>query len=42
MFWQDNASSHTARVVQTFLNQEHIQTLPWLAFSPSMSLIEHA
>lgn len=24
LFWQDNASSHTARVVQAFLNQEHI------------------
>uniref|UniRef100_A0A669BBJ1 Tc1-like transposase DDE domain-containing protein n=1 Tax=Oreochromis niloticus TaxID=8128 RepID=A0A669BBJ1_ORENI len=41
MFQQDNASSHTARAVQAFLNQEHIQTLPWQAFSPSMSLTEH-
>ena len=38
---QDNARPHTARVVTDFINQENIATLPWPAFSPDMSPIEH-
>lgn len=39
LFQQDNASSHTARVVQAFLNQEHIQTLPWRHLVPVCLLL---
>ena len=41
LFQQDNARPHTARISQAYLQQEHIQTLPWPAFSPDMSPIEH-
>uniref|UniRef100_A0A3P9DL00 Uncharacterized protein n=1 Tax=Maylandia zebra TaxID=106582 RepID=A0A3P9DL00_9CICH len=40
MFQQNNACLHSARGEQAFLNQEHIHTAPWPAFSPSMPLIE--
>ncbi|GFS69748.1 DDE_3 domain-containing protein [Trichonephila clavipes] len=39
IFQQDNARSHTARVVQDF--QRHFQTLPWPARSPDLSPVEH-
>ncbi|GFV28413.1 transposable element Tcb2 transposase [Trichonephila clavipes] len=39
IFQQDNARPHTARVAQDFLH--HFPTLPWLARSPDLSLIEH-
>ncbi len=39
VFQQDNARPHTARVGTTFL-QHNVDTLPWPAFSPDMSLIE--
>uniref|UniRef100_A0A669E8Z9 Tc1-like transposase DDE domain-containing protein n=1 Tax=Oreochromis niloticus TaxID=8128 RepID=A0A669E8Z9_ORENI len=45
MLQQDNAHPNTARnarAVKAFLDQEHIQTLPWLAFSPNMCPTEHA
>ncbi|GFX82380.1 transposable element Tc1 transposase [Trichonephila clavipes] len=39
IFQQDNARPHTARVAQDFLRL--FQTLPWLARSPDLSLVEH-
>ncbi|GBM60918.1 Transposable element Tcb2 transposase [Araneus ventricosus] len=39
IFQLDNARRHTARVAQGFLH--HVQTLPWPARSPDLSLIEH-
>ncbi|GFV72085.1 transposable element Tcb1 transposase [Trichonephila clavipes] len=39
IFQQDNARPHTARVAQDFLS--HFQTLPWLARSPDLTLVEH-
>ncbi|GFT92226.1 DDE_3 domain-containing protein [Trichonephila clavipes] len=39
IFQQDNSRPHTARVAQDFLR--HFQTLPWLAHSPDLSLVEH-
>ncbi|GFW25004.1 uncharacterized protein TNCV_3155071 [Trichonephila clavipes] len=39
IFQQDNAHPHTARVAQDFLR--HFQTLPWPAFFPDLSPVEH-
>jgi transposase len=41
MFMDDNARSHRARIVQHFLQQEAVQTIPWPAMSPDMNPIEH-
>jgi hypothetical protein len=42
MFMDDNARPHRARIVQHFfLQQEAVQTIPWLAMSPDMKPIEH-
>jgi hypothetical protein len=41
MFMDDNARPHRARIVQHFLQQEAVQTIPWPAMSPDMKLIEH-
>ena len=38
---QDNARCHTARVCQTYLQQQNVNVLPWPAFSPDLSPIEH-
>ncbi len=38
---QQNATPQTARVATTFLQHNSVQTLPWPAFSPDMSPIEH-
>lgn len=40
-FQQDNARPHTARICTAFITQENIPTLPWPAFSPDLSPIEH-
>lgn len=40
-FQQDNARPHTARVCTDFLAQQNIDVLPWPAFSPDLSPIEH-
>jgi transposase len=42
MFMDDNARTHRARIVQHFLQQEAVQTIPWPAMSPDMNHIEHA
>ena len=42
MFMDDNARPHRARIVQHFLQQEDVQTIPWPAMSPDMNPIEHA
>ncbi|GFU46098.1 transposable element Tcb2 transposase [Trichonephila clavipes] len=39
IFQTDNARPHTARVAQYFLR--NFQTLPWPAFSPDLSPVEH-
>ncbi len=41
VFRQDNARPHTARVATTFLQLHNVHILPWPAFSPDMSPIEH-
>ncbi|GFV60854.1 transposable element Tc3 transposase [Trichonephila clavipes] len=38
-FQQDNASTNTARAAQDYLR--HFQTLPWVALSPDLSVVEH-
>lgn len=42
LFMQDGATPHTARATTTWLDQKHIQRLPWAAQSPDMNPIEHA
>jgi hypothetical protein len=34
-------NAHRARIVQYFLQQEAVQTIPWPAMSPDMNPIEH-
>jgi hypothetical protein len=41
MFMDDNSRPHRARIVQYFLQQEAVQTIPWPAMSPDMNPIEH-
>ncbi|KAK3082687.1 hypothetical protein FSP39_002633 [Pinctada imbricata] len=41
LFQQDNARCHTARVCSIYLQQQHVNVLPWLAKSPDLSPIEH-
>ena len=41
MSMDDNAKPHRARIVQHFLQQEAVQTIPWPAMSPDMNPIEH-
>jgi transposase len=41
MFMDHNARPHRARIVQHFLQQEAVQTIPWPAMSPDMNPIEH-
>lgn len=38
---QDNATPHSARHTQEFLAAEGVNVLPWPAFSPDLSPIEH-
>jgi hypothetical protein len=37
----DNDRPHRARIVQHFLEQDTVQTIPWPAMSPGMNPIEH-
>ncbi|GFW43035.1 transposable element Tc1 transposase [Trichonephila clavipes] len=38
---QDNAHPHVAKTVRGFCSAQHMQLLPWPAYSPDMSPIEH-
>ena len=40
-FQQDNARPHTARITMAFLGEHGVNVLPWPAYSPDMSPIEH-
>jgi transposase len=41
IFMEDNARPHRARIVQHFLQQEAVQTIPWPAMSPDINPMEH-
>ena len=41
MFQHDNAQPHVARICTQFLEAENVPVLPWPAYSPDMSPIEH-
>ena len=41
MFMDDNARPNRTRIVQHFLQQEAVQTIPWPAMSPDMNPIEY-
>ncbi|GFX77767.1 transposable element Tcb2 transposase [Trichonephila clavipes] len=41
IFQQDNARPHVAKTVQDFCSAQHMQLLPWPAYSPDMSPIEY-
>ncbi|GFW80938.1 transposable element Tc1 transposase [Trichonephila clavipes] len=41
IFQQDNARPHVAKTVRDFCSAQHMQLLPWPAYSPDMSPIEH-
>ncbi|GFV77916.1 transposable element Tcb1 transposase [Trichonephila clavipes] len=41
IFPQDNARPRVAKTVQYFCSVQHMQLLPWPAYSPDMSPIEH-
>ena len=41
MFQHDNARPHVARICIQFLAAENFPVLPWPAYSPDMSSIEH-
>ena len=41
-FQHDNARPHVARIVTQYLQQHDVHVLPWPAFSPDLSPIEHA
>ena len=38
---QDNATPHTAHLTVDYLEQQHVQILPWPSLSPDLSPIEH-
>ncbi|GFX92860.1 transposable element Tcb2 transposase [Trichonephila clavipes] len=41
VFQQDNARRHVAKTVKSYLDSQQVQLLPWPAYSPDMSPIEH-
>ncbi|GFW09903.1 transposable element Tc1 transposase [Trichonephila clavipes] len=41
VFQQDNARPHVAKTVKSYLVSQQVQLLPWPAYSPDMSPIEH-
>lgn len=41
VFQQDNARPHVARVCNDFLTANNVDVLPWPAYSPDLSPIEH-
>ncbi|GFX05480.1 transposable element Tcb2 transposase [Trichonephila clavipes] len=40
-FQQDNARPHVTKTVKSYLDSQQVQLLPWPAYSPDMSPIEH-
>ncbi|PRD35979.1 UNVERIFIED_CONTAM: tc1a [Trichonephila clavipes] len=38
---QDNASPHVTKTIRDFCSSQHMQLLPWPAYSPDMTPIEH-
>ncbi|GFY01087.1 transposable element Tc1 transposase [Trichonephila clavipes] len=41
IFQQDNERPHVAKTVRDFCSAQHMQLLPWSAYSTDMSPIEH-
>uniref|UniRef100_A0AAZ3R4Y1 Tc1-like transposase DDE domain-containing protein n=1 Tax=Oncorhynchus tshawytscha TaxID=74940 RepID=A0AAZ3R4Y1_ONCTS len=41
MFQHDNAQPHVARICTQFLEAGNVPVLPWPAYSPDISPIEH-
>ncbi|PRD22380.1 UNVERIFIED_CONTAM: tc1a [Trichonephila clavipes] len=41
IFRQENARSHIVKTVRDFCSAQHMQLLPWSAYSPDMLPIEH-
>ena len=41
MFQHDNARPHVTWICTQFLEAENVSVIPWPAYSPDMSLIEH-
>ncbi|GFU52405.1 transposable element Tcb2 transposase [Trichonephila clavipes] len=41
IFQKDKARPHVAKTVRDFCSVQHMQLLPWHAYSSDMSLIEH-
>ena len=41
IFQHDDARSHVTRICTPFLEAENVPVLPWPAYSPDMSPIEH-
>ncbi|GFW53396.1 transposable element Tcb1 transposase [Trichonephila clavipes] len=41
VFQQDNARTHIAKTVKSYLDSQQVQLLPWPAYSPDISPIEH-
>ncbi|GFS51491.1 transposable element Tcb2 transposase [Trichonephila clavipes] len=41
VFQQDNARPHVAKTVKSYLDSQQVQLLPWTAYLPDMSPIEH-
>ncbi|GFT34131.1 hypothetical protein TNCV_4385421 [Trichonephila clavipes] len=41
IFQQDDARPHVSKTVRDFCSAQHMEPLPWPAYSPDMSPIEH-
>jgi transposase len=41
LFMQDGAGIHRLRAVRSFLNQHHVNTIDWPAYTPDLNPIEH-
>ncbi|GFT92600.1 transposable element Tc1 transposase [Trichonephila clavipes] len=41
VFQQDNPRPHVAKTVKSYLDSQQVQLLPWSAYSPDLSPIEH-